>query len=678
MDDLDRLRNFGIIAHIDAGKTTLSERILFFTGKTHQLGEVHEGTATMDWMDQEQERGITITSASTQCHWNNFVLNLIDTPGHVDFTIEVERSLRVLDGAVVVLCSVGGVQPQTETVWRQSEKYQLPKICFINKLDRLGANFHQVCLDLEKKFQKKVFLLQEPIYENEEFVGIKDFFYEKNFYFKDQLGKEIHEESFDDPFYDKMLHIVLDFSDSLAEKYLKEEFIEKQEILKAFLKAFHENHFVLVCCGSALKNKGIQFFLDHLTTFLPSPKTAPAKKIYYFKNKKLDFSKAEEDLFITNKKDPFSAYAFKMMFDSFLGRMTYVRIYSGTIKTGEMVLNVFTGEKERVLKIVQMHANKREEINEAQAGDIVAFIGLKNTRTGETLCHVQHFCAFDLMQFPKPVMSLVIEPKSQKDEKELLTVLENLQTEDPSFIYEKNKETGQMIISGMGELHLEILTEKMKREYKIGINQGQPQVSYREGLKISLLEKKEEKFFTVFQKNFLVSYDLKIEKSEDNIIETEEEFLKQSFYSFCQGGIFTGYPLLGLKVQVKKFSTQEPLQEVEMKSIFDQILRTILLRDHLILLEPIMNVTIETPLESAGDILSDIAARQGRVLKIDVQQESNEVLHCEIALKKLFGFSTDLRSLSKGRASFSMQFLKYQSLTEEDFRKFLQEKGYII
>lgn len=653
------MKNFGIIAHIDAGKTTLSERILFFTGKTHQVGEVHDGTATMDWMEQEQERGITITAAATKYEWKNVEFNLIDTPGHVDFTIEVERSLSVLDSAIVVICAVAGVEPQTETVWKQSEFYHLPKIVFINKLDRPGANFFKVVDHLKEKFKKTFILLQEPIYEEDKFIGIRDLYLEKDFFWLDSSGQEIEEKASKHSLA-YFIELIADYSEELAEQYLSGEEITREDLLFALKKSFFNNDIVFICCGSALKNKGIQTLLDHMVLFLPDVSEAKKRKVYEFKNKNLE--KGVEKLLDASFSKKFLAYAFKIVFDSYLGQVTFVRVYSGKISLGDQVYNPLSKKTEKILKILEMHANKKTERKEAREGDIVALVGLKNTTTGHTLCSFQDCYLFDLMKFPAPVISLVIEAKSQQDEKELQKVLENLRIEDPSFNYQYNVETGQMIIQGMGELHLEIILEKMKKEYNLDVNKGNPQVSYKEGLKQSLFVYKQEEQIEVFQKSFQVKSHIILYKKEGINFIGSDSMIHELFLSFVNSGAISGNSLVNLTMEVKGFHIENVPSDLEKKMIINQIFYKIFTKETVVQLEPYMAVFISAPGNYTGEVLSDISLKQGRILKIDIDNQGQEIIYAQLPLKKLFGYTTYLRSLTRGQGSFSMEFSHYEEI----------------
>jgi elongation factor G len=653
------MKNFGIIAHIDAGKTTLSERILFFTGKTHQVGEVHDGTATMDWMEQEQERGITITAAATKYEWKNVEFNLIDTPGHVDFTIEVERSLSVLDSAIVVICAVAGVEPQTETVWKQSEFYHLPKIVFINKLDRPGANFFKVVEHLKEKFKKTFILLQEPIYEEDKFVGIRDLYLEKDFFWLDSSGKEILEKpSKHNLAY--FIELIADYSEELAEQYLSGEEISKEDLLFALKKAFHNNDIVFICCGSALKNKGVQTLLDHMVLFLPDIHEARKRKVYEFKNKNLE--KSVEKYVDKSFAHKFLGYAFKIVFDNYLGQVTFVRVYSGKISIGDQVYNPLSKKTEKILKILEMHANKKIERKEAIEGDIVALVGLKNTTTGHTLCSFQDCYLFDLMKFPAPVISLVIEAKSQQDEKELQKVLENLRIEDPSFNYQYNAETGQMIIQGMGELHLEIILEKMKKEYNLDVNKGNPQVSYKEGLKKSSITYKEEEKIEIFHKFFQVQVHIVVYKKEGIHFIGSDSMIHELFLSFIKSGAISGNSLVNITLEVKSFYIEGIPSELEKKMIINQIFYKIFTKETVVVLEPHMSIFVTAPSAYTGEVLSDISLKQGKILKIDIDNQGQEIIYGQLPLKKLFGYTTYLRSLTRGQGSFSMEFSHYEEI----------------
>lgn len=690
--EIQKVRNIGIMAHIDAGKTTTTERILFYTGKNYKLGEVHEGTATMDWMVQEQERGITITSAATTCQWNNAIINIIDTPGHVDFTIEVERSLRVLDGAVGVFCAVGGVEPQSETVWGQADKYKVPRIAFVNKMDRVGADFLNVISEIRERLGKKAAAIQMPVGSEENFSGMinllklqkmtwKDSDQGAKFEVSELEGSELDEAKL---YRDELIDSLVDFDDSLADAYLNGEEITAETLKKTIRKATIEHGFIPVLCGTAFKNKGVQPLLDAVVDYLPSPLDIGAVKGHDAK----DFEKMVE----RNPDDSelFSALAFKISSDPFVGQITYLRIYSGELKAGAQVYNPLEKKKERINKILQMHANKRSELESAGAGEIVAVTGLKFTTTGQTLCAEHKPIIFDLMDFPETVISIAIEAKTSADEDKLQKTLEYLKIEDPSFSFSHNKETGQLLIYGMGELHLDIITDRLEREFKVGVNKGNPQVAYRES--ISGEGKAANEFRRELSgKTQFGHVSLKVAPIEDSL-EIKVDFAKisrdvpQEIYDAIKrgiseaapGGAMAGYPLIGIH------ATVDPVQynELESSDVAYTIAASMAFKEAcqkagLVLMEPIMNVEVTTPTDYAGDVIADINAKRGRIIGIDAKN-NKDVVKAEAPLSEMFGYSTQLRSKTQGRASFSLTFKKYESLTHNQAKDILQKRGIYI
>ncbi len=680
------------MAHIDAGKTTTTERILFYTGKSHKIGEVHDGTATMDWMIQEQERGITITSAATTCSWNNKTINIIDTPGHVDFTIEVERSLRVLDGAVGVFCAVGGVEPQSETVWGQADKYKVPRIAFINKMDRIGADFFNVLDEIKTRLGKKAAPIQIPIGAEDEFAGIIDLLKMKALIWSNEnLGasyeeKEIPENLKDDAelYRDELISSIADYDDELAEAYLEGKEISQEVIKKAIRKATIKDGFIPVLLGSAFKNKGVQTLLDAVCDYLPSPLDIGDIKGFDAKNTEEVAHRSP------NKDDKFSGLAFKIATDPFVGRLTFLRIYSGTLKVGQNVLNPIENKKERINKILLMHANKREEISEAHAGDIVSIAGLKYTTTGQTLCEDHKPIIFDKMEFPETVISIAIEAKTTADEAKLLATLEQLKVEDPSFKYFTNKETGQLLIYGMGELHLEIIADRLKREFKVEVNIGNPQVAYREGLKGSGIATNEYRNELNGKIQF-AKCTLKVEPFEgeqditfENVHKSRSvpkeiyEAVERGIREAAPGGALAGYALIGIKVSL----TDLEYDENESNELAYVISASMAFKDactkaKLVLMEPIMKLEVVTPTEYAGEVISDVNGKRGKILGMDAKQDK-EVIKAEVPLVEMFGYSTSLRSRTQGRANFSMAFYKYEYLTREQSKVILEKKGIFI
>ncbi len=690
--DLNLIRNIGIMAHIDAGKTTTTERILYYTGVNYKIGEVHDGAATMDWMVQEQERGITITSAATTCKWTDKVINIIDTPGHVDFTIEVERALRVLDGAVGVFDAVHGVEPQSETVWGQADHYKVPRLAFCNKMDRVGADFNNCVEDIRNKLNKVAAPIQLPIGAEDEFMGIIDLVTMKAKRFKSEdMGSSVEEEDIPADFQDnaelareELIETLADYDDEFAEKYLGGEDISIDEIKKVIRKATIEDFFVPVLCGSAFKNKGVQPLLDAICDYLPSPIDRGEVRGVSGKDHE------KEELRKPDVADQFSGLAFKITSDPFVGLLTYVRIYSGEIKVGQNVYNPLKKKKERVNKIMQMHSNKRTELETAGAGDIVALTGMKSTTTGETLCAENKTIIYDLMDFPESVISVAIEPKTAADEKKLLATLDQLQIEDPSFSYNHNKETGQLLIYGMGELHLEIIADRLLREFKVGVNVGKPQVSYRES--ISLVTEAENLFHkeqagkmqfghcklrvepTDHQSGVMFETELTKKQIPENYIES----IKKGILDTAPAGALAGYPFINIKVTLLEAQyNEEEASEVAYVIAASQAFMDACRKNSLELLEPIMDLEIITPSEYTGDVISDINAKRGHIKSMGTKQ-NKELIDAQVPLAELFGYSTDLRSKSQGRASFSMEFAKYEIIAKDLAKKILESKGIYI
>lgn len=690
--DIQKVRNIGIMAHIDAGKTTTTERILFYTGKNYKIGEVHEGTATMDWMVQEQERGITITAAATTCMWNTSVINIIDTPGHVDFTIEVERSLRVLDGAVGVFCAVGGVEPQSETVWGQADKYHVPRIAFINKMDRVGADFFSVISEIKEKLGKKAAALQMPIGSEENFTGMIDLIKLQKLVWEGSSLGEKYELAPLEPaeleeakmYRDELLETLADFDDKLAEDYLGGNEISAEVMEAAIRNATIKHGFIPVLCGSAFKNKGVQPLLDAIVKYLPSPQDVGEVKGHDAKNAENIISRKPEDT------ELFSALAFKISSDPFVGRITYLRIYSGELKTGSQIYNPLEKKKERITKILQMHANKRSELEVASAGDIVAVSGLKFTTTGQTLCAEHKPIIFDLMEFPETVISIAIEPKTTQDEEKLQTTLDYLKVEDPSFTYRNDKETGQLLIFGMGELHLDIITDRLEREFKVGVNKGSPQVSYRESIKgpgtashtfqRELAGKLQFGQCTLKVEPLEGSLELKVDfkKKERNIPEEIYDSIKRGVLDSAPGGAMAGYPIIGVKVTVESVE----FNEAESSDVAYTIAASMAFKEAcqkagLVLMEPVMALEVTTPNDYAGDVIADVNAKRGRILGID-PKSTKDVLKAEVPLSEMFGYSTQLRSKTQGRASFTLTFKRYEQLTHNQAKDILQKRGIYI
>lgn len=672
---LDNTRNIGIMAHIDAGKTTTTERVLFYTGVTYKIGEVHEGTAVMDWMVQEQERGITITSAATTCSWRDTVINIIDTPGHVDFTIEVERSLRVLDGAVAVFDAVAGVEPQSETVWRQANKYDVPRIAFMNKMDRVGADFFKSVESMVHRLGANPVPVQIPIGSEDKLRGSVDLVTMRAFYFDDEtLGAKYVEGDMPPElsakageFREKMIEAVADVDEKIMDKYLAGEDISAAEIKKALRQGTIEMKLTPVLCGSAFKNKGVQLLLDAIVDYLPSPLDVPPIR---GKNPS-DDAEVERK---ASDSEPFAALAFKIMSDPFVGQLTFARVYSGVLSAGSYVYNSTKDVKERIGRLVKMHANKREEIKEVRAGDIAAIVGLKNTLTGDTLCDEDKPVILESMEFPDPVISVAIEPKTKADQEKLSHSLTKLAQEDPSFRVSFNEETGQTIISGMGELHLEIIVDRLLREFKVGANVGKPQVAYKETIKGSA--RVEGKF--VRQSGGRGQYghiwiDMEpLERGKGfefankivggsiprEYVPAVEKGIKEAM----EGGVLAGYPLVDLKVSLIDGSYHEvDSSEMAFKIAGSMALKEGAKKAHIVLIEPIMSVEVVTPEEYMGDVIGDLNSRRGKIQSME-QRVGAQVIKAMVPLADMFGYSTDLRSKTQGRATYTMQFSSYEEV----------------
>ena len=678
---IERYRNIGICAHVDAGKTTTTERILFYTGLSHKIGEVHDGAATMDWMEQEQERGITITSAATTCFWKGMEgqfddhrINIIDTPGHVDFTIEVERSLRVLDGSVLVLCASSGVQPQTETVWRQMEKYSVPRIVFVNKMDRTGANFLAVVEQLYTRLGAKAVPIHLPIGAEEEFAGVVDLIKMKaiNWDQSDQ-GMSFTYENIPADMQDlavewreNLISEAAEVSEEIMDKYLEGTDISEQEIKKALRKRTLNNEIILCTCGSAFKNKGVQAVLDAVVDFLPSPTEVDAiKGIKDDKNETEDCRKADDNA-------PFSALAFKIATDPFVGTLTFFRVYSGVVKTGDSVYNPVKGKKERFGRIVQMHANDREEIKEVRAGDIAAAIGLKDVTTGDTLCDASHVITLERMEFPEPVISVAVEPRTLIAQEKMAMALGKLAAEDPSFRVVTDEESGQTIISGMGELHLEVLVERMRREFNVDCNVGKPQVAYRETIR-SMVEVEGKFVRQSGGKGQFGHVWLKLEPlDEGKGFEFVNEIVggsvpKEYIPAIEKGcreqmdsGVLAGFPLLDIKVTLYDGSFHDvDSNEMAFKVAASIGFRKGALEASPIILEPMMKVEVTTPEENMGDVVGDLNRRRGMIDGMDEGPAGSKIVNATVPLSEMFGYATALRSATQGRAAYSMEFLKY-------------------
>jgi len=691
-EQISKIRNIGIMAHIDAGKTTTTERILFYTGKSHKIGEVHDGAATMDWMVQEQERGITITSAATTCSWDKHNINIIDTPGHVDFTIEVERALRVLDGAVGVFDAVSGVEPQSETVWAQADKYNVPRIAFANKMDRVGANFENCVEEIKERLGKVAAAVHLPIGAEENFKGMIDLVEMKALYFsEDDLGATVIKEEIPADLKDEadlsrevLLDTLSNYDDELMEAILMEEELTVDQIKKVIRKAVIEDHFVPVLCGTAFKNKGVQPLMDAVVDYLPSPIDRGEVKGHSAKNTE------KEDVRKPSTDELFSGLAFKIATDPFVGSLTYVRIYSGELKVGQNVMNPLKNKKERINKILQMHADKRTELDVAKAGDIVAISGLKHTVTGETLCADHKPIVYDLMEFPETVISIAIEPKTTADEKKLLGSLEQLKIEDPSFTYLNNAETGQLLIYGMGELHLEIIADRLEREFKVGIRIGKPQVSYRESITAQATEEatfnKEHGgkmqfghcVIKVEPADHQAGVEFVSEITKRELPQSIIDSIKESINNTAPGGALAGYPFINIKATlVEAQFNEEDSSEVAYAIAASQAFKEACRKASLSLLEPVMALEVITPQDYTGDVISDINMKRGKVLNM-LAKQNKEVVEAEVPLAELFGYSTDLRSKTQGRANFTMNFDKYIEIPMDLAKVILEKRGIYI
>lgn len=681
---IDRYRNIGIMAHIDAGKTTTTERVLYYTGVSHKIGEVHDGAATMDWMEQEQERGITITSAATTCFWKGMAgnypehrINIIDTPGHVDFTIEVERSLRVLDGAVFVLCAVGGVEPQSETVWRQANRYGVPRMAFVNKMDRMGANFFRVVEQLKDRLGANAVPIQVPIGAEEGFEGVVDLIKMKSILWSSEnMGVEFEygeipaelQETCEE-WREHMVEAAAEANDEMMEKYLEEGELNEEEILEGLRARTLNLEITPVTLGSAFKNKGVQAMLDKIIELMPSPVEVPAIKGVLDDADETEAERASSD------DEPFAALAFKIATDPFVGTLTFFRVYSGVLKSGDSVLNPVKGKKERIGRILQMHSNSREEIKEVRAGDIAAAVGLKDVTTGDTLCDLKEVITLERMEFPEPVISVAVEPKTKADQEKMGIALSKLAQEDPSFRVASDEESGQTIISGMGELHLDIIVDRMKREFNVEANVGAPQVAYRETIRTAV--EAEGKF--VRQSGGRGQYGhvvLKIEPLADS--EENYEFVNEivggvvpreyipavdkGVQEAMDTGVLAGYPMVDIKVTLFDGSYHEvDSNEMAFKIAGSMGFKNGALEAKPVLLEPIMQVEVVTPEEYMGDVIGDLNSRRGMVQGME-DGPAGKIVKAEVPLSSMFGYATDLRGATQGRANYSMEFSKYNEV----------------
>ena len=685
---LERVRNFGIAAHIDAGKTTTTERILFYTGKTHKIGEVHDGAAVTDFMDQERERGITIQSAAVTAMWKNHQFNIIDTPGHVDFTIEVERSLRVLDGVVAVFCAVGGVQSQSETVWRQANRYEVPRMVFVNKMDRTGANFYRVVDQIKTRLGANAVPIQLPIGAEDKFTGLVDLMEMKAEIYTNDLGTDIREEEIPADLLEKaqeyraeMIEKISETDDDLMMKFMEGEEPTVDELKKALRKAVCTNQIVPVCCGTAFKNKGVQLLLDNVVYYMPSPLDVKAIEGELEDGTKVARHSSEEE--------PFSALAFKIMTDPYVGRLTFLRVYSGKLSSGSYVLNATNGKKERISRLVQMYADQRNEITDVYAGDICAAVGLKDTTTGDTLCDENAPIILEKMEFPDPVISVAIEPKTKADQDKMGIALQKLAEEDPSFRVKSDTETGQTIISGMGELHLDIIVDRLLREFKVDANVGKPQVAYRE----TILGNADQDSKFIRQSGGKGQYGhVKIRimpagENEGFVFENKivggaipKEYIepaRKGMEEALEGGILAGYPMIDVKVELYDGS----YHEVDSSEMAFKIAGSMAIKDGCkkarpCILEPMMKVEIEIPDEYTGTIIGDISRRRGRIEGQEpMGNTGNVIVRATVPLGNMFGYATDLRSNTQGRGTFSMEFLKYEQVPANVQEEIISKSG---
>ena len=685
---LEKVRNFGIAAHIDAGKTTTTERILFYTGKTHKIGEVHDGAAVTDFMDQERERGITIQSAAVTAMWKGHQLNIIDTPGHVDFTIEVERSLRVLDGVVAVFCAVGGVQSQSETVWRQANRYEVPRMVFVNKMDRTGANFYRVVDQLRNRLNANAHPIQLPIGAEDKFTGLIDLLTMKAEIYTNDLGTDIREEAIPADMVEKaneyhaaLVEAISEFDDDLMMKFLEGEEPTVDELKAVLRKATCENKIVPVCCGTAFKNKGVQLLLDNVVNYLPSPVDVKA-----IEGELEDGTKVERH---SSEAEPFSALAFKVMTDPYVGRLTFLRVYSGKLTAGSYVLNATNGKKERISRLVQMYADQRNEIQEVYAGDICAAVGLKDTTTGDTLCDEKAPIILEKMSFPEPVISVAIEPKTKADQDKMGIALQKLAEEDPSFRVKSDTETGQTIISGMGELHLDIIVDRLLREFKVDANVGKPQVAYRETIRGNADQ--DSKF--IRQSGGKGQYGhvkIQIEPAEENagfVFENKivggaipKEYIepaRKGMEEALEGGILAGFPMIDVKVTLYDGSYHEvDSSEMAFKIAGSMAIKEGTRKAKPCILEPMMKVEIEVPEENTGDIIGDISSRRGRVEGMEIIEGTGiQKIRATVPLAEMFGYATDIRSKTQGRGTFSMEFSKYEQVPANIEKEIIEKSG---
>ena len=679
-------RNIGIMAHIDAGKTTTSERILFYTGKTHKLGETHEGASQMDWMEQEKERGITITSAATTAQWKGHKINVIDTPGHVDFTVEVERSLRVLDGAVAVFCAKGGVEPQSENVWRQADNYQVPRIAFVNKMDIVGADFANVIEQMKNRLGANAVAVQYPIGAEDTFEGIIDLFEMKAYYNVDALGRELEQREIPEAYLavaqerrDMMVEAIAELDEDLTMKYLEGEEISVEELKAALRKGVIAAAINPVFCGSAYRNKGVPLLLDAVLAFMPSPLDIPPIK-------GLLLDGETEDERHTSDEEPFSALAFKIMTDPFVGKLAFFRVYSGILKSGSYVLNSTKNKKERIGRILQMHANTREEIMEVYAGDIAAAVGLKDTTTGDTLCDMDHPIILESMEFPEPVISVAIEPKTKAAQEKMGMALVKLAEEDPTFRVRSDAETGQTIISGMGELHLEVIVDRLLREFKVEANVGAPQVAYRETIKNPVdVEHKYAKQsggrgqyghvkIRLYPQAAGAGYEFVNSVVGGSVPREYIGPVDQGIQGAMTAGVLAGYPVVDIKAELYDGSYHEvDSSEMAFKMAASMAFKDAMRKANPIILEPMFKVEIVTPEEYMGDVMGDINSRRGRIEGMEARIGGAQAINAMVPLSEMFGYATDLRSATQGRATYTMIFDHYEEVPASIAKKIMEE-----
>ncbi len=685
-EPLKKYRNIGIAAHIDAGKTTVTERILFYTGISHKIGEVHKGEAVMDWMEQERERGITITSAATTAFWDGHQINIIDTPGHVDFTIEVERSLRVLDGVVAVFSGVDGVQPQSETVWRQANRYKVPRIIFVNKLDRIGADYFHVLADIKNKLGARTIAMQIPVGVSEDFYGIIDVLTQRMATFQGEMGEIVNWQDIPKEYKEKaeelrmqLIEAAADFDDDLTEKYLNDEKISVEEIKRGLRKGVLKQEIVPAFCGTAFKNKGVQLLLDGVVDYLPSPLDVPPIE-------GTNQDTGQKDLIEANPTKPFYALVFKIMTDPFVGVLNFVRVYSGKLQAGSYVYNIRTGSKERVSRLLKMHADKREEVKSIEAGDIAAVVGVKDTITGDTLCSEKMPILLESITIPTPVISTSVEPENKGDYEKMALALKKIMQEDPSFKFSYNEETGQTEISGMGELHLEIIVDRLKREHKVDVKQGKLQVAFKET--VQKPADAEGKF--IRQSGGRGQYGhvwIKmepLERGEGYTFENKivggtipREFIpgiEKGIKDAMTSGVLGGYPVVDFRVTLYDGSFHEvDSSEIAFKVAASMAFRAAMSKASPVLLEPIMKVVVDTPEEFMGDVMGDLNSRRGRILGMEGEPDK-QVITAEVPLGNMFGYATILRSMTKGRANYAMEFACYREVPKNVESTVLEKK----